>query len=141
MRLPLVSASWVLVVVVVLVACSSTSGSSDDCSTTVDLSCTPAYEPTFDNLFQKTLKPSCALAGTSCHAAAGHQDGVIMEDADSAHRTLVEGGKVVPGKPMCSEMARRILSTDRSFMMPPGMALPPGESCAAIQWMARGATR
>lgn len=108
---------------------------------TVDRSCTPAYEPTFDNLFQMTFSRSCALAGTSCHAAAGHQAGLVLEDEDTAYRLLLEHGRAVAGKPECSLVARRILSTDREFMMPPGLPLAPGEQCAIIQWMVRGASR
>lgn len=107
----------------------------------VDRSCAPAYDPTFDNLFQKTFSKSCALAGPSCHAAAGHKAGLVFDNADAAYSLLLEHGRAIAGKPECSLIARRIQSTDTSFMMPPGMPLAPGEQCAIIQWMSRGALR
>jgi hypothetical protein len=67
--------------------------------------------------------------------------GLVMEDPDTAYRDLVDQNRVVPGKPECSLMARRISSTDVSFMMPPGLALDPGDRCAIIQWIAQGANR
>jgi hypothetical protein len=123
-----------------LFACSDDAPPAPTCIA-VDRSCTPAYEPTFDNLFQMTFSRSCALAGTSCHAAAGHQAGLVLDDADTAYRLLLEHGRAVASKPECSLLARRILSTDRTFMMPPGLPLAPGEQCAIIQWMAHGASR
>jgi hypothetical protein len=124
-----------------LADCSSDPPAEEDCSTRVDLACAPAFAPSFDNVFQKILQPSCGLAGSSCHASAGRKAGVVLDDPAAAHRTLVEGRKVVPGKPECSPMAKRLLSADVAFMMPPGMALVEGEKCAVIQWIAGGATR
>lgn len=123
-----------------LAACSDSAPAAEACDVAVDRACTPAYEPTFDNLFQKTLHPSCALSGASCHAAAGHQAGLVFEDPDAAYRLLLER-RVTAGKPECSLLARRVQSTDTSFMMPPGLALPPEQRCAIIQWIARGALR
>ena len=107
----------------------------------VAASCSPAYEPTFDNVFRNTLKPSCALAGPSCHAAAGMKAGLVLEDVDTAFRLLGERGRAVPGDPQCSLVTRRIESSDVGFMMPPGLPLPPGEKCAIVQWVAHGAQR
>lgn len=121
-----------------LAACSD-DRAADSCDVGADRNCTPAYEPTFDNLFQKTFKVSCALSGTSCHAAAGAKAGLVFEDATAAYGLLQR--RVVGGKPECSLLARRVLSTDTSYMMPPGLALPPGEQCAIVQWIAKGAPR
>jgi Planctomycete cytochrome C len=124
-----------------LAACGSgESPPADACDVVVDRSCVPGYEPTFDNLFQKTFKPSCALAGGSCHAAAGRKAGLVFEDADTAHSLLLER-RVTAGKPECSLLARRVLSADTGFQMPPGLPLAPGEHGAIIQWIARGASR
>lgn len=107
----------------------------------LDPTCAPAYEPTFSNVFQKTLQPSCAYAGPSCHASSGRKAGVVFDDPESAYRSLLEGERTVPGKPECSLLVRKLQSNDTSFMMPPGLALPPDERCAVIQWIARGALR
>src|SRR6185295_14155116 len=93
-----------LVLLGVAASCGNDYQSTDDCSTSVDLACKPGYEPTFDNLFQNTLQPSCALSGGSCHAAAGHQAGLVLDDVEIAHQTLLERGRAVPGKPECSVM-------------------------------------
>jgi hypothetical protein len=134
-----------VVLVASAVALVSLAACSDDppaeACVTVDRACAPAYEPTFDNVFQKTLKTSCALAGPSCHASAGHQAGLVLEDADTAYRLLHERQRTIAGDPECSLVARRIQSTDTSFMMPPGAPLARGEQCAIIQWMLRGALR
>lgn len=134
--------TFVSILLLTLPGVPSCSDSSHDepCDAPVKPACTPSYEPTFDNLFTNTFKSSCALAGGSCHASAGHQAGLVLEDADTAYRLLLDG-RVVAGKPECSLIARRVLSTDTSFMMPPGLALPPGEQCAITQWIARGAAR
>ena len=129
-----------LAVLVGLMACGSDPPAAPACAPAVDRACTPAYDPSFDNLFQKTLRPSCALSGASCHAAAGQKGGLVFEDADTAHRLLLERG-VTAGKLECSVLARRVLSADTRFMMPPGLALSPAEQCAIIQWIARGALR
>jgi hypothetical protein len=125
--------------VAALGACG-TSQATDDCSAVVDRACATAYEPTFDNVFQRTLRPSCALAGASCHASEGHQAGLVFEDPDVAHRLLLER-PVVAGKPECSLLVRRVTSTDTSFMMPPGLPLTVGEQCAIAAWIDRGAAR
>lgn len=122
-----------------LFACSD-KDAAEDCSAVVDRACVPAYDPTFENVFNNTLKPSCALAGSSCHAAAGHKAGLTLDDAETAHRLLLDQ-RVTPGKPECSLLGRRVLSTDPSFTMPPGLPLAAGERCAIVQWIAQGAKR
>jgi hypothetical protein len=117
-----------------------TSQANDDCSAVVDRACATAYEPTFDNVFQRTLKPSCALAGPSCHASAGHKAGLVFEDPDVAHRLLLERA-VIAARPECSLLVRRVTSTETSFMMPPGLPLAAGEQCAIATWIDRGAAR
>jgi len=135
----IVTASIATTVAVVLAACGS-DPPAEEC-VTVDRSCTPAYDPTFDNLFKNTFSKSCALAGPSCHASAGHQAGLILENEDMAYSLLQQHGRAVAGNPECSLIVRRIQSTDTSFMMPPGMPLALGEQCAIIQWVSHGAMR
>jgi len=141
LRLFLAGAVAALTVAIVVGCSDSDKASSEECLAALDRSCTPAYDPTFDNVFQKTFKPSCALAGTSCHAPAGAKAGLVFEDPAAAHRLLLERDRVVAGNPECSLVVRRTTSTDTSFQMPPGMLLPAGEQCAIVQWIARGAGR
>jgi cytochrome c len=106
----------------------------------VDLSCTPPYDPTFANVFEKTLKPTCAKSGVSCHAVTGRQGGVAFEDADDAYRGLLEG-KVSAGDPACSAVYVRVAATDPNVRMPPGRSIDPAEQCAIARWIANGAKR
>lgn len=131
---------------VALASSSGCSGTNDDPAAPVcidagiDPTCTPAYEPTWDALFTKTFKPGCAFSGVSCHAAKGHQGNLNFEDIDAAY-TDVTHGKVVPGKPECSTIVHRIVSTDGNERMPPAAALSAGEKCAIAQWITAGAKR
>ncbi len=108
---------------------------------TVDRACTPAFEPTFDNLMARTFRPSCALSGASCHAPEGAQAGLVLADADAAYAALRRDGRAVAGDPECSVLSKRIHSVDVATQMPPGRPLSAGETCAIVQWLARGATR
>jgi len=115
------------------------------CVEHLDLACAPLYSPTYDEIFTRTLHPTCAQAGGSCHAAAGAQGGLVFEDADTAYALLLgqmgERARVVPGDTSCSVLVERLSSTDKTVVMPPGGALPDAERCAVIQWIKQGAKR
>ena len=115
--------------------------SDDDACVQVDPSCTPLYEPTFTNVFERTLVPTCGVEGSACHSADGAQNGLIFEDVDEAYRLLVDDGRVIPFDPSCSELGRRIATTDPRQVMPPGGRLAAAERCAILTWMANGAQR
>jgi hypothetical protein len=108
---------------------------------TIDPACQPTYQPTFDNAFSRTFAPTCGVSGSSCHSSEGHQNGLILDDADQAYSLLLDG-RVVPGDPSCSLLVERLESTDSSFRMPPGTrSLSAGDRCAIEQWIAAGAAR
>lgn len=109
--------------------------------TTFDPVCAPLYEPTFEQIFQRTFKPSCALSGASCHAETGRQGGIAFEDPDRAHALLLETGAVKPGDATCSELAFRIRATEPFVRMPPGRSLSAAEQCTIQKWIADGAKR
>lgn len=102
--------------------------------------CTPAYEPTYANVFSRTFQPSCGKSGVSCHANEGRQGGISFEDEGDAYGAIV-GKSVRAGDPACSELVARITSTDGMVRMPPGASLPVGEQCAVVRWIAAGAKR
>ncbi|RMH44638.1 MAG: hypothetical protein D6689_02015 [Deltaproteobacteria bacterium] len=106
----------------------------------VDSSCQPLYEPVFDQVYARTLAPKCGLPGGSCHGDPGRRAGLAFVDEQEAYDLLLDG-RVVPGDAACSELARRVLSTDPAIKMPPGANLAPGEACAIVQWIAAGAER
>src|SRR5687767_3068003 len=81
--------------------------------------CAPLYAPTFENVFSRTLVPTCGVEGSSCHAPEGARADLVFADADDSHAALLDG-RVEPGDPSCSLLVRRIESDDRDFKMPPG---------------------
>jgi len=104
--------------------------------------CTPLYEPSYANVFSKTLQPTCAKSGVSCHASTGKQGGVAFDDADVAYTQLLDTTQAVrAGDPACSAIVARVVATDGNVRMPPGRSIDPGEQCAIIQWIANGAKR
>lgn len=107
-----------------------------------DAGCAPLYEPTFDQVFEKTLKPSCAASGASCHSSRGRQGGLAFEDKEESYTLITrENGPIKAGDPKCSEVVARIMATSGKVRMPPGRSLDPGEQCSIIQWIANGAKR
>lgn len=108
--------------------------------TTVDLACTPAYEPTYANVFAKTLQPTCGKSGASCHSSSGRQGGLAFEDPNVAYDDMM-AGKITPGDAACSTVVYRIAATDGKIRMPPGRQLETGEQCAIAQWIQNGAKK
>ncbi len=108
----------------------------------VDLACAPAYEPTFDNVFDQTLLPSCGLTNV-CHAGANPKGGLDLSDREIAYQQLVEGGEdlVIPGEPSCSVMIERVFTTSSRLRMPRGSTLPDAHKCALALWVGNGALR
>lgn len=127
-----------------LAACSS-KDSELTCVTNLDLSCAPLYAPTFDNVFTRTMKPTCAQPGGACHAAAGAQNGLVLENEGAAYALLLgktDGrARVLPGNAACSLVTEHLESTDASQVMPPGGQLQQAERCAIEQWIQNGAKR
>ena len=128
-----------------IAACTADGGGGDGC-VQVDAACAPLYTPVFDELHTRTLAPTCAVPGGSCHAAAGAQGGLVLEDPDTAFGELLgtttSGGvaRVVPGDPGCSEVVRRVFAGG-SQGMPPGAPLSDAETCVFVQWIDAGAER
>jgi hypothetical protein len=134
---------WTLAAI--LCACSSPAPAGPDepaCVSNMATDCSPLYTPTYDEVFTRTLKPTCGRSGASCHGPGGAQGGLKIDEADSTYESLVHGSaaRVRPGDPACSPVIKRLFATDES-VMPPGRALSPEEKCSIVQWIAQGATR
>lgn len=119
-------------------------GCGEEC-VTVDPGCAPLYAPTFENVFARTLAPTCAVGDSSCHGASGGRGGLVLAEREAAYAALVgvgarDGGvRVVPGDPGCSALVVRLVSDDAEVQMPPGAPLAEAERCAIEQWIANGA--
>ncbi|MBA3457582.1 MAG: hypothetical protein H0T42_31160 [Deltaproteobacteria bacterium] len=110
------------------------------CTTTaLDLACSPQYMPTFNNVFENTLKMDCGSGRNSCHSDSG--DGSMsLADVDTAYDSLLDG-RVAPGDAACSELIVRTHDTDTDYQMPPGSPISVTERCALLHWVANGAQR
>lgn len=111
----------------------------------VDLDCAELYEPTFTNVYNNTLVPTCAPEGGACHGPTGAKGGIAYTDEDSAYDILLGNtdgrARVVPFDVECSLLVKRIESTRASKVMPPGDPLGAAEKCAIEKWIANGALR
>jgi len=118
-----------------------------DCVDAVDGSgpedCEPLYEPTFDDLWEQTLQPTCAAGGGSCHAPEGARGGLSMADADDAYEALTGGDDplAVAGDASCGVLISRLESDDPDAVMPPGARLSEAERCVFRIWLDGGAAR
>lgn len=135
---------WTAVVLVPLAA----SGCGGEGATCADVStdCTPLYTPDYAEIFDRTLRPTCGQAGSSCHAAEGAKGGLVFEDPDVAYDQLLNGSggrpaRVVPGDAACSPLVERIASTDPKRLMPPGRPLSEEVRCSIVKWIEGGAAR
>ena len=104
-----------------------------------DTACAPGYVPTFTNVYKNTLQPNCGYMDGSCHSASGRAGGLSFQDQDTAYAGLLNGIRVKPGNPTCSEMIVRATSPGKDYQMPPGDALSEPEQCALVQWVQMGA--
>ena len=107
---------------IALIAC----GADDVCVEDLDLACTPLYEPTFDEVYANTLKPTCGISGSSCHAAEGNKGGYTFDDPDDSYEQLIDSA---------------VFAEDPADAMPPGQPLAEAERCAIRQWVDNGAER
>jgi hypothetical protein len=109
--------------------------------------CTPAYEPTFDAIFDNRLVQTCgsAATGRTCHGPTGRQGDLYLSERAAAYDALlgVDGShaRVVPFDPECSDLMRRLTADDPAVQMPPGrdQRLSDAEICSVLTWIADGA--
>jgi hypothetical protein len=138
------AASTLALLALLLPGCNG-NGSTADCVTGLSTACAPLYPPTFDQVFSRTLAPTCAQPGGVCHASTGVQGGLLFITPDDSYALLLgESGsapRVVPGNPACSLLVERIYATDPDKLMPPKAPLSDAERCAIVQWIAGGAKR
>ena len=105
--------------------------------------CAALYEPVFVEIFQRTLKTTCASSGVSCHGTDGRMGGLVFVDLSQSYDELLgQTGpqRVVPGDPACSELMVRLDSPGHDWSMPPGAPLDERARCAIRRWISAGAT-
>jgi Planctomycete cytochrome C len=127
-----------------LSACSTPPDSGPPC-VTLNTQCQPLHDPpTYSTIFSKIFQPSCAIGMGNCHTSDAPKLGLYFEDPAQAYQLLLgktDGrARVLPDDPGCSILAKRILSKDPAFRMPPGnVPLLDGEICDIVKWLADGA--
>lgn len=117
-----------------LVACDDASESA--CLTAPATDCAPLYEPTFTNIYNRTLVQSCAVGGGACHGANSATSTFVLVDEASAYDAVMQ--HVTPNDVACSPLSTR-LSGVGGDRMPPGGGLDAGAICAIRQWIEGGA--
>jgi hypothetical protein len=131
------------VLLVQLAACKGDDGdgSANACLPELDLDCERAYDPTFEEFYEREIEPTCGANGSFCHAPSGNKGNLTLGDIDDAYDALIESGLVIPGDPECSVLIQRLESRDVNFVMPQGQRLDEKHLCAIRQWVANGAER
>lgn len=119
---------------------SAACGDDQTCVDALAADCAPLYEPTFEQVYTRTLKPGCALEGNSCHSGSSAKGGLRLDDIDMSYELLVTDGRVLPGDASCSLLSTRLTGANGG-VMPPGNPLSEAERCAIETWIANGAQR
>ena len=126
---------------------SCAGGEHASCLAPLPLDCQAAFPPTYTDIYDNLFGETCGgpSTGGSCHGPDGKKAGLVLSDRSNAYDYLVgmvDGrARVVPSKPECSLIERRLESDDPGFVMPPGARLSVAERCAVRQWIAGGAKR
>jgi hypothetical protein len=120
-------------------------GCAPPCLDDLDAACAPLYEPTWDNVYERTLVGSCSSGGSTCHSAQGAQGDFATGDQDATYARLLGTDGSAPlleaDDAACSLLVRVVRSTDVNEQMPPGSPLSDAEACAIQQWVDGGAAR
>jgi hypothetical protein len=126
---------------------SAGAGGGPNCIDPLPDECGLAFAPSYDAFYENLLRATCGASSTggSCHGPDGGMAGLFLHDREMAYDYLLgdvdDRARVIPGDPECSELVRRIESTDPDVMMPPTGRLSDGQRCAIERWIAMGAKR
>lgn len=107
-----------------------------DCLAGDPTDCAPLYDPTFANVYERTLIGSCAVGGSACHGSDGATSDLRLVDRAQAHAALL--AYLTPGDAVCSPLSTRLDGVGAG-QMPPGAQLDAAAKCAVRQWIADGA--
>lgn len=134
-----------------VVACEADDGATGapSCVDFDPTGCGLLYPATYDEVFTRTLVPTCGSGGGACHgspeALGAAARGLVIDDAAATHARLLEdrgdASFVVAGDAACSSLVVRLVIDDPDLVMPPGAPLVDGEVCSIATWIANGAAR
>jgi cytochrome c553 len=90
--------------------------------------------------FTRDVEPVLKKRCVGCHGAAMQQNGLRLDDGESALKGGYSGAAILAGKSAQSPLIERISSTEKGKMMPPGGArLSAAEIAAISKWIDDGA--
>ena len=100
--------------------------------------CVPSYEPTWHNVYERTLAPGQSC---SCHSLL-HLEGAVKSGLHfrasvQTYELLIDERWVKPGEPVCS----RLIWSLETTMPPGGGGLDEGDVCSIARWIESGARR
>lgn len=97
--------------------------------------CVPSYEPTWNNVYERTLAPgqSCSCH-SKMHLEGAVRSGLYFNGSTRTFDQLVEGRWVEPGEAVCSRLIWSLETT-----MPAEGGLSEGDVCAIAKWVEAGA--
>ena len=134
---------------VVAAACSgdgnASTGNPPMClSKAASTDCTLSYDPTFDNVWQYTLKKHCAVTG--CHVGPTPTGSIALDVEDQAYTNLMATGtngeqRIIPNDVTCGDVVVRLNTKNAPYSMPKDTSIPAGDLCSIMQWIAMGAKK
>ena len=90
--------------------------------------------------FTRDVEPVLKKRCQACHGAAMQQNGLRLDDGESALKGGYSGAAIMPGKSGQSRLVERISSNEKAKMMPPGGArLSAAEIAMISKWIDEGA--
>jgi hypothetical protein len=125
-----------------LLGCGDEAG---ECLLAVTTECAVSYEPTYTNIFDNTLRPTCGGPGVSCHGEDGRRGGLVFASEGESYELLlgITDGRprVIAGDPDASLLLQRLECSSPLPRMPLNSdPLPATARCAIAKWIAAGAT-
>jgi len=131
-----------LAVLGTLLGCGDEGG---ECLLAVTTDCAVSYEPTYANIFNNTLRPTCGGPGVSCHGEDGRRGGLVFSSESESYELLLglsDGrSRVIAGDPDASLLLQRLECSSPLPRMPLNSdPLPATARCAIAKWIAAGAT-
>lgn len=98
----------------------------------------PSERPsTWSYVHAAIIAPNCATS--SCHSERAATAGVVLDDPDTAYRSLIDRQYVIPGDH--SSTLLLLLEGDERRRMPPDAPLPQADIDLVRTWIEEGATK